>query len=227
MFFIPNLIGALALLLEFVIIISFLHEPLGHQGQDGTTSHPTVWQTFRRWWNKKCAAAISSGGETEPLLTRTSSDQSNTPSTTQYNLSAFVFNNASRVIITFALFAFSGQAYFLLLLNIFSSAEPTGRGATPDQIGYATSAALVISIVFQSTCFGPLDGALGSITCYRLSLLILCIVCYTTPLAASLMGPDIIIWAGFGSMLTVKFTADFVAQSCSLILVQILSNSAH
>ena len=220
------MIGTLALLLEFVIIISFLHEPLGHQGRDrGTTSHPTVWQTFRRWWNKKCA--ISSGGETEPLLTRTSSDQSNTPSTTQYNLSAFVFNNASRVIITFALFAFSGQAYFLLLLNIFSSAEPTGREATPDQIGYATSTALVISIVFQSTCFGPLDRALGSIACYRLSLLILCIVCYITPLAASLTGPDIIIWAGFGSMLTAKFTADFVAQSCSLILVQILSNGEH
>lgn len=197
--------------LNFTIISVFLQETHGQIVSRRHRSSPL------RGWLKclQCPSTTSHGlDENDPLLPPSPPPLSNPSNSTTNSLS----RNILLVIGTLGLFNLCTQAYLKMLTVFFSSARPLGPGMSPDQLGYAFAAAIIACMVFQASCFKPIEGGFGYIWCYRSSFAISCVAFFLTPLIG-LIKERVVLWIGLVSMLVLKIVTEFFGPTCALLLV--------
>lgn len=133
------------------------------------------------------------------------------------------------LLVTYLIFQLGNIAFNTLYPVYGSSAEPTGRGLNPSEIGLSLAFAGFVMIFFQVTLFGTLKEKMGNKATYRASLLLLFISMMLMPwLGHRNSKPLFGIWTGtawlwieLGFVLLIKTIASVGGLTSALLLVSI------
>ena len=218
MFLLPNLVSAVLLAADFLLVLFFLRE--SHERGTGRKLERVthrLWDAIVRLWRFTTGADDLSSSERlerQPLLR----NRSALASITETPVSTLFTPNITLIVMTFALFSLSIVAYNQLFPIFLSSPRPVGRDMSPEEIGYALGGAALASIAVQAVLFTTIERVFGFTWCYRAGLLTFSIAFFLTPFVGLKTG-EVYLWLELVGVLILKTLANVLGLTCAMLLV--------
>jgi MFS family permease len=231
----PNIIAALVLFIDAILIMFFLEETL-----DDARSWPSIGDrvsTFFTWlW--QFGSASHHPTYIRRILNRnksTSSDatlQQSSPPPVLPVLNEPIFSHKDvftrdtiLLLASFLIFQLSNVAYGSLYPIFGEAAPPTGRGLSPKNIGLSMAFAGIVTIVFQIFFYGKLRDQFGNRASFRLSHILFFVAFAIMPFVGYThqtgigQGPKWV-WAELGISLVLKTIATVGGLTSALLMVR-------
>jgi MFS family permease len=231
-YLLPNVMAAIILLVDAVLIQIFLKESL-----DGAKELPPLgervghlftwlWQfmssSYKPTYLRRNDRTSAHDEQTE------SSDVSAgllaTTSGSDLKKSDFMNRDTILLLTTFLIFQLSNVAYSSLYPIFCESPIPTGRNLSPEEVGLSMALAGIVTIVFQIFFYGNIRDKLGNRVSFRLSHFLFVIAFIIPPFVGYKAkggfgnGP-VWIWVELGASLIFKTVATVGGLTSALLMV--------
>ncbi|KAF2860854.1 MFS general substrate transporter [Piedraia hortae CBS 480.64] len=225
----PNLISAALLIVDLIVIATFLRESLEHLtdreslGQRVSNLLSWLWQLassprpFNMRWRKSSLLTERSRLLAEP----TGSDSD--PEPAPVSMREVMTKDTILVLATFLIFQLSNVSYNSLYPIFAQAPPPSGRDLHSKEIGLSLAFAGAATILFQVGLFGRMRGKVGNKVTYRVSLAILALAFALTPMVGYKSTSELWLWAELGAVLILKTVATVGGLASAMLLV---TNSA-
>jgi MFS family permease len=231
----PNLVSALVLIVDAVLIMVFLEEsldgikdqpPLGQRVHHffswlwqfvSLSHHPTYLQGPGRRHKHRHARNATQSESSGPSLLLTANDH-------DIKTNEVFKKDTVLILITYLIFQLSNIAYNSLYPIFGEAKPPTGRNLSTEEIGLSMAFAGALTIGFQIFFYGGLRERLGNRASYRLSLGLFVIAYALMPFVgykekSGIGQGKVWVWVELGTALIIKTIAAVGGLTSALLLV--------
>jgi len=212
-FLLPNLIAAVILLLDLVVVAFFLQESLKEAAQMPPLSK-RVRNFFSWMWQFHSSTRPS---YTQPLLPKASAPRYRDVLT----------RNIVFVLISYGFFNLCIVAYNSLYPIFISAPYPEGRSLRPSDIGISLAVAGGGAAVLQMTIFTPIQQRLGNRWGYRVALLLFAASFFATPFVGFRHEQKWAVWIELFAVLLLKTIATVIGLTSAMLLITNSTPSPH